>query len=744
MQANPEIEHIIETAVVYAKKHNHEYVTVEHIFLSLVRYQPFKALLKKANINVDLLEAETESYLTGIAALNVPPGTQPKRTQALERVFNRTFTQALLSGRRHVTVVDLCLAIFAEQASHAQYFLAKHGVTPQSLVDLYQKHYSNKEAAMTNEQASDILSQHCVNMTAVAEAGDYEPLIGRHAELEEIINVLAKRFKRNVLMVGDAGVGKTAVVEGLAQRLVAGEVPEFLKGHELWSVEVGSLLAGSKYRGDFEEKLKNIIAALSAKKNAILFVDEAHTMRGAGANNGSGLDFANMIKPAVTSGHLKVIANTTWEEYYESFEKDRALMRRFYRVTIDEPTPETTVEILQGLRPRLNAFHNVDITDDAIELAVNLASRYITDKKNPDKSIDIIDAAAAKERAANNAGAVITPDLIRAQVSRLAHVPEDHLKSERSALIAGLETAIKTGLYGQDSAVDEVLDHVYVSYSGISDRNKPIGSFLFVGPTGVGKTELAKLLASNLDMKLLRYDMSEFQEKHSVAALIGAPPGYVGFDDGNVGGGRLIADVSKHPYSVLLFDEVEKAHPDIFNVFLQLLDEGRATSTNGKMIDARNCIIIMTSNLGARANDTNAIGFGRDLQKTGEEESALKEFFRPEFRNRLSAVCKFSKLDTQNIKMVVLKFINQLRSNLAEKGITLHLTDAAIDYIAKVGFDPKFGARPIARSIDKEIRVPLAKKILFEGLNGCAINCDYNEKIVFDVVEETVAEHAVD
>ena len=734
MQSNPELEHLIETAISTAKKFNHEYVTVEHLFLAMVRHTPFRNLLKKANINAEVIEHETTAYISSLKSLETPTEVPQKRTAALERVLNRTFTQALLTGRKNVTIADLCLAMFAETTSHAQYFMTKHGLTPASLVDLYNKHYDNKSAAMTADQATDVLGQYCVNMTEQASNGIYEPLIGRHSELEEMVNVLAKRFKSNVLMVGDPGTGKTAIVEGLAQRLIAGQVPAFLQGHELWSVEVGSLLAGSKYRGDFEEKLKNIIAALCAKKNAILFIDEAHTMRGAGANNGSGLDFANMIKPAITTGQLKVIANTTWEEFYESFEKDRALMRRFYRVVIDEPSAETTVEILQGLRPRLNEFHQVDITNEAIETAVKLASRYINDRKNPDKSIDLIDAAAARARAQDAIGAIIGKDEIQAQVAKLVQIPEDHLKNERTNLVAMLDQNIKTYLFGQDSVVDEVLEHVYVGYSGIGNPSKPIGSFLFLGPTGSGKTEFAKLLSQNLDMALLRYDMGEFQEKHSVASFIGAPPGYVGFEDGNLSGGRLISDVSKHPYSVILFDEVEKAHPDIFNVLLQLLDEGRATSTNGKEINGRNCIIILTSNLGAQANESNAIGFGRELQKTGEDDKAVKEFFKPEFRNRLSAICKFNRLDAHSINLVVLKFINELRQSLNDKAINFQITDAAVEYLAKKGFDSKLGARPIARVIDKEIRVQLSKKILFEGLANCTVICDVvGDALAFEI-----------
>jgi ATP-dependent Clp protease ATP-binding subunit ClpA len=567
-----------------------------------------------------------------------------------------------------------------------------------------------------------------------------EPLIGRREELAEMIAVLARRFKSNVLMVGDPGVGKTCIVDGLAQELIAGNVPEFLKDHEVWSLEIGTLLAGSKYRGEFEEKFKAVIAALEAKKKCILFIDEAHTMRGAGSGSNSSLDFANMLKPAITKGSLKVIGSTTWEEYYESFEKDRALMRRFYRLSIDEPDTATTEQILIGLSPRLETFHNVLIETDAIMSAVEFGNRYIHDRKNPDKAIDLLDAACARERVKDAGTVKVTRDQIMAQVSRVTSVPMDRLQNERSAKIVELDSNIKQKLYGQDAAVDTVLERVYINFSGIGQDKKPIASFLFLGPTGTGKTELARLLADNLDMKLLKYDMSEYQERHTVSSLIGAPPGYVGFDDSNVSGGKLISDISKSPFAVLLFDEIEKAHPDVVNIMLQMLDEGKLTGANGKSVDLKNTIIIMTSNLGARDSEANNIGFG-SFEKTGEDDKALKEFFRPELRNRIDQIVKFAKLDTLAIKKVVVKFVDELKTSLLAKGIRLNLSEGAVDLLADKGYDSKMGARPLSRKIDELIRVPLSKKILFDRLRDCSITADVvDSKIVFDVQADTPVE----
>jgi ATP-dependent Clp protease ATP-binding subunit ClpA len=558
-------------------------------------------------------------------------------------------------------------------------------------------------------------------------------MIGRDTELQEMVTVLARRFKANVLMVGDPGVGKTAIIEGLAQEIQAGRVPEFLKGHEVWSLEIGSLLAGSKYRGDFEEKFKAVVSALEAKKNCILFVDEAHTMKGAGAGSSSSLDFANMLKPAITKGSLKIIASTTWEEYYESFEKDRALMRRFYRLSIDEPDAATTEKILIGLSPRLEQFHNVLIDTEAITAAVDLANRYIHDRKNPDKSIDLIDAACARERVKDAGLTTINKGMIEEQLSRVTSVPVDKLQNERSAKIVELEGNIKQRLYGQDSAVDTVLERVYINFAGIGNERRPMASFLFLGPTGTGKTELARLLADNLDMKLLKYDMSEFQERHSVSGLIGAPPGYVGFEDGNIGGGKLIADISKNPFSIILFDEIEKAHPDVANIMLQMLDDGVLTSSNGKKVSCKNTIIIMTSNLGARDSESNAIGFGSQ-EKTGEDDRALKEHFRPELRNRIDAICKFGRLDQLAIKKIVLKFVAELQTSLGNKNIRLTVTEAMVEHLAEKGYDPKMGARPLGRKIDELLRVPLSKRILFDRLDNCDITADLVEGgVKFDI-----------
>jgi ATP-dependent Clp protease ATP-binding subunit ClpA len=740
MQNNPEIDEIVNNAIVIATEYNHSYVITEHVLLSMIQYPPFRTLLEKYGTPVEQLEAEVSAYiLSQISLLAEHKNITPRKTNALERMFNRALTQVLFTGRRAITMLDLYLAMMSETNSHAHYYLLKYNVTKTEFSEFFHKNYNAHDRKITNSKADKILGEHCINFARLAQEGRLEPLIGRVAELDEMITVLARKFKANVLMVGDPGVGKTAVVEGLAQEIQAGRVPEFLKGNEVWGLEIGSLLAGSKYRGEFEEKFKDIISALQAKKNCVLFIDEAHTMMGAGANGNSSLDFANMIKPAITHGHLKVIASTTWEEYYESFEKDRALMRRFHRVSIGEPDDATTEQILIGLSPRLEQFHNVMIDTDAITTAVELSGRYIHDRKNPDKSIDLIDGACAAERVKDAGNVTVNKDMIMAQVSRVTSVPLDRLQNERSVKIVELESNVKQFLYGQDQAIDTVLERIYINFSGIGNAKKPIASFLFLGPTGTGKTELAKLLSEHLDMQLLKYDMSEFQEKHSVASLIGAPPGYVGFDDGNVGGGKLISDISKNPFSILLFDEIEKAHPDVVNIMLQMLDEGKITGSSGKAVDVKNCIIIMTSNLGARDNENNNIGFGKALEKTGEEDRAMKEFFKPELRNRIDAICKFNKLDTLAIKKIVVKFTAELQQSLMAKNIRLLFDEAVIDMLAEKGYDPKMGARPLSRKIDELIRVPLSRRILFDRLSDCSIRTYIdNDQIQF---ETTVAKH---
>jgi ATP-dependent Clp protease ATP-binding subunit ClpA len=721
MAHHSEIENLVDQAVKLAREKQHEYVMTEHLLLAILRQSHFRRIVERFGAEIDMLDQELDSYLNSLTSLVKPGDVQPKKTQSLERVFNRANVQVMFTGRRAMNLLDVYLSIMAETNSHAHYFLLKYGMKKSEFVDFYNKNHAQIDHKMSASQADEILTEYCTSLTAQAAANQLEPLIGRVTELEEMIAVLARRFKANVLMVGDPGVGKTCIVDGLAQEIHAGRVPEFLKGHEVWSLEIGSLLAGSKYRGEFEEKLKMVIAALEAKKNCILFVDEAHTMKGAGAgSSGSSLDFANMLKPAITKGSLKVVASTTWEEYYESFEKDRALMRRFYRLSIDEPDTATTEKILIGLSPRLEQFHNVMIDTEAMISAVELGNRYIHDRKNPDKCIDLLDAACARERVKDAGTVTITRDLIQAQVARVTGVPVDRLQNERSAKIVDLESNIKQKLYGQDAAVDAVLDRVYINFSGIGNERRPMASFLFLGPTGTGKTELAKLLSQHLDMPLLKYDMSEYQERHSVSGLIGAPPGYVGFDDGNIGGGKLIADISKNPFAVILFDEIEKAHPDVSNILLQMLDEGVLTSSGGKKVNVKNCIIIMTSNLGARDSESNAIGFGSQ-EKTGEEDRAMKEFFKPEMRNRIDQVCKFVKLDTLAVKKIVIKFVDELKASLDAKRIRLIITEPLVDYLAEKGYDNKMGARPLSRKIDQLIRVPLSKRILFDRLSDCDI-----------------------
>ena len=728
-------------AVGIAKKKKHEYVLTEHVLLALIQHPPFRMVLEKFGVDVGMLETEVDAYLQSLASLVTNKDIPPKRTNTLERMFNRALTQVMFTGRRQISTMDLYLSMMAEPNGHAHYYLLKYGIKKNEFVEYWQKHYNQTTVKLSEQQATEILNELCTSLTALAKQNRLEPMIGRETEIADMITVLARKFKSNVLMVGDPGVGKTAIIEGLVQEIVKGRVPEFLKDNEVWSLEIGSLLAGSKYRGEFEEKFKMVIAALEAKKNCILFIDEAHTMSGAGAGSNNSLDFANMLKPAITKGFLKVVASTTWEEYYESFEKDRALMRRFYRLGIDEPTLEVTEQILIGLSTRLEQFHNVDISTDAIITAVELGNRYIHDRKNPDKSIDLLDAACAKERVKDNGTVLITKEMIQQQLSKFTGVPLDRLQNERSAKISELEGNIKQKLYGQDNAVSSVLERVYVSFAGIGNSKRPMASFLFLGPTGTGKTELAKLLAEHLDMKLLKYDMSEYQEKHTVSSLIGAPPGYVGFEDGQVGGGKLISDISKHPFAVILFDEVEKAHPDVSNIMLQMLDEARITSSNGKTVDIKNCIIIMTSNLGAVENENNAIGFG-SLDNFGNENKAFKDFFKPEFRNRIDMVCKFIKLDTLAIKKIVIKFIDELKTALSAKNIKLNLSEAVVEHLAAVGYDPKMGARPLGRKIDELVRVPLSRKILFDQLSDSTIDAQLVDKQIEFVVKSNTVVHS--
>lgn len=733
LQTNPEIDSIIEFATTTAASKNHEYVTLEHLLFAMLNKGNFYNLVKAFGADVDSLIKDLEDFLNDQTYLiNTGYDVIPKKTHSLERVFNRAFTQVLFSGRQHLQTIDLFLSLCVEEKSHARYFMAKYGLDRNKLISFWNEHYVEPKGKKKTRSAVDtILNEYCDNLNDLAETGKIDPVIGREIEIDEIVNVLAKRNKSNVLMVGDPGVGKTAIAEGLALNIVNGDVPDYLKDFTVYNLDIGSLLAGSKYRGEFEEKLKEVIKALNIKGNTILFIDEAHQMKGAGSGSTSSVDFANMIKPALTKGKIKVIASTTWEEYTQSFEKDRALMRRFHRLTVEEPTPEVAKKILKGLKEHFEDFHGGVISDEAIDAAVDLSVRYQPDKRLPDKAIDLIDTSAAKLKI-NTVDFVVRKSHIIDSISKFTKIPVDQLDNNASAKIENLEQNIRTKLYGQDSAVTEVLDKIYVSKAGLKALNKPIGSFLFLGPTGTGKTELAKLLGENLGMKLLRYDMSEYQERHSVAKLIGAPPGYVGYDDGNLGGGLLISDVEKNPNCIILFDEIEKAHPDVSNILLSLMDEGMVTSSNGKKADCRNAIVILTSNLGAADNEKNSIGFSTSLERSGEEDRAVKDFFKPEFRNRLDSIVKFNKLGQDHIKKIVDKFIKEINELLSDKQISIRMTKAATDYVISKGYDSQMGARPLQRKINELIKVPLSKKILFENLTNCDLVVDYSDTITLE------------
>lgn len=746
----PEIESIIKNASDLAKNMGHEYVTLEHLLHAMVTADNFRELLveygqmKRLDDNyLDQLDHEVIDYLRQNGTAR--SGAVPRKTIALERVFNRAFTQVLFLGRTTVETIDVYSSLTLEQGNHANYLLKKYGIDKDSLIELFNKKYMSNQSTgrpgagkkAGKGKADDILQEFCTNLNEAVTAGKIDPCIGRELELDEIVHNLAKRNKSNVILVGDPGVGKTALAEGLAVKIVEKTVPSYLADYVVYNLDIGSLLAGTKYRGEFEERLKNVLDALIEKGKVVLFIDEAHQMRGAGASSNSSVDFSNMLKPALAKGQIKVMASTTWEEFATSFEKDRALMRRFHRIAVDEPTPQVAKDILRGIKKLFEEFHGGTISDDAIDAAVDLSVRYQTDKKLPDKAIDLIDASAARYKVLEKKDFVLSKADIIKQLSKATKIPEDQIGGSENvqAVSMNLGPIIKSHVFGQDASIDTILDKIYVSKAGLKDPNKPIGCFLMTGPTGTGKTFTAQTIADQLGMTLLRYDMSEYQEKHTVSKLIGAPPGYVGFEDSGVSGGKLVTDIEKNPNAVLLFDEVEKAHPDVLTVLLQLMDNGFISGMNGKRADARNTVVFLTSNLGARENDKNSIGFGRSMEKTGEDDKAVKQFFAPEFINRLDGVVKFNKLGKDTMVHIVGENIKKVNDLLAVKSITVKLTDNAQERLIEEGFDSKMGARPLARKVNELIKVPVSKKILFESLSNASITVDFREgEWKYDVV----------
>jgi ATP-dependent Clp protease ATP-binding subunit ClpA len=719
LEPDKDLELIFENAIQLAAKNYHEYITLEHFLCSMLNNKSFSAILDEFGADTKVLREDLEKYITEeLTEIVNKDVSKPKKTNTVERMLNRAFTHVLFSGRTVIEPIDCFISIFAEKKSHAHFFVTKAKINLDKFMTFVNKDVEQEDredATQTRQSAhaEKAIAQFCTNLTAKARSKKIDPVIGREKEIEEIQLVLARRTKANAILIGDPGVGKTAIAEGLARKIVENTVPEFIKEHTVYSLDISAMLAGSKYRGDFEERLKSVIGAIEKKGKCILFIDEAHMMNGAGAGGSGGSnDMANMLKSALGKGTIKVIASTTWEEYRKYFEKDRALMRRFQRVTVDEPDEATAIKIIKGLKKYYEKHHGVKITNQAVIDSVKYSIKYMSDKKLPDKAIDLIDRACARFKVRDEEGGVVDHSEIVFEISKIANLPLEQVSNKETTNLATLEKNMKSKVYGQEKAIDSLLDKVFIAQAGLKSPNKPIGSFLFVGPTGVGKTEAAKQLATNMGVKLVRFDMSEFQEKHSVAKFIGAPPGYVGFDDN---AGQLITSLQETPNCILLLDEVEKAHPDVLTVMLQLMDNGFITGSNGKKADGRNAIIIMTSNLGAADNEKNGVGFG-SLERDGDSKEAVNKFFAPEFRNRLDGIIKFGKLDVTTMTLIVKKFITELNTLVKDKNIFVKPNAEAMTYLVEKGFDPKMGARPLQRTIDDMIKKPLSKEILFGKL----------------------------
>jgi ATP-dependent Clp protease ATP-binding subunit ClpA len=727
VEPSDDLQMVFEKAITVAKQLQHEYLTIEHLLFAMLCEESFSNCINGYGADPEYIRKNLEHYLKNKCDEIVTASVdgKPKKTQSVERVLNRAFTQVLFNGRQKIEPTDVFLAMMGEKRSWAHYYIAQAEINKDKFADYLNN--NAEEVDLEDQQAPDAQGEKALrafttNLNDAVKKNKIDPVIGRVEELESIALALGRRNKNNVILVGDPGVGKTAIAEGMAYNIVNGAVPDFLKEYTVFNLDISAMLAGSKYRGDFEERFKAVIKALQKKGKTVLFIDEAHMISGAGSASNSANDLANMMKPALSKGNIKVVASTTWEEYRKHFEKDRALMRRFQRITVDEPTPEVTWSILQGIKKYYEQFHNVKIKNDAIDAAIKLSVRYQADKKLPDKAIDLIDCACARFNLKLAEDRVVGEAEIQYELSKMVQMPEEQIKEAESEGLVNLESQLKQEVYGQDFALSEIVDKILVARAGLKSENKPVGSFVFMGPTGTGKTETAKALAKHLGTKLLRFDMSEYQEKHSISKLIGSPPGYVGFEEN---AGLLITQIQEAPNAVLLFDEVEKSHPDVTTVLLQMMDNGFITGSNGKRADCRNIILILTTNAGANEAEKNAIGFGAQEKEYSDKD--LKKFFTPEFRNRLDGIVTFNKLEKRTMIMIVKKFIDELKAQVKDKAVKVKIDTDAIEWLIEKGFDSKMGARPLQRTIDKEIKRPLAKLMLFGDLkNGGGLSITVN------------------
>ena len=743
VEPSNELQLVFEKAIDVSKKLRHEYLTLEHLLFAMLCDESFYKCVSGYGADSEFLKKNLEHYLKNKLDEITTEQTdvKPRKTQAVERVLNRAFTQVLFSGRQKIEPTDVFLAMMSEKRSFAHYYIQQAEIDKEKFAD-----YLSSDVAEAGEeepqtgQAERALRSFTTNLNDAVKKNKIDPVIGRIDELENVALALGRRSKSNVILVGDPGVGKTAIAEGLAYNIVKGAVPDFLKEYTVFNLDISAMLAGSKYRGDFEERFKLVLKALEKKGKTVLFIDEAHMISGAGSANNSANDLANMMKPALSKGNIKVVASTTWEEYRKHFEKDRALMRRFQRISVDEPTAEMSVQILKGIKKYYEQHHNVKIKDDAIQAAIKLSVKYQTDKKLPDKAIDLIDCACSRFNLKSADERVVDEAAIQFELSKMVNMPAEAIAEQESENLAHLEGQLNQEVYGQPEAITEIVDKILVSRAGLKPENKPVGSFVFMGPTGTGKTETAKALAKHLGVKLVRFDMSEYQEKHSVSKLIGSPPGYVGFEEN---AGLLITKIQESPNCVLLLDEIEKSHPDVSTILLQMMDNGFITGSNGKVADCRNLILIITTNAGASDAEKNTIGFGEQEQTYSDK--ALKKFFAPEFRNRLDAVVTFGKLTKETMIKIVGKFMVEVREQVKDKAIKIKITDEAIDWLIEKGFDKKMGARPLQRVIDKEIKRPLAKRMLFGDLkNGGILNIGVVDNNLFLHVKTKAPKVVVD